>query len=434
MATFTLSGNVADGGGDPVANVTIELDDGGTPTPTTTDPTGAFSFFGIDEHATVALTPSAPGYAFDPANYSDTDVTADDTTITFVAEPLGLGVHVIDIELDDDGAYPPLPDVAVTLTGDVYGVGGNHQTQTDDDGQFSFSGLTVGSSYSISLTLTSYTQAAPAPFTFTAADVNEFNLGMYWSANGGSPDVAVWDYIGAAFGGVGLVAGLYAAFFKTLVEGAVKKVGSALGWGASAADVEVELQNVTIADALSAAGSSVTVPSAVGNSSVLALLQNGSEFATVASKFGQVTADQQAVAFVNGLVDSGAGVDPAAAIGSMNTLSTRSYAALMNALQTVRGNADDLQSFQAATQRITDYLASKGGGIVTNPPGKMTGEQLAEFDTLDSWQDFLDFFADNTSTLYAVSQAALASSGVIAGAAADDLAALLGFVLDIAFC
>jgi protocatechuate 3,4-dioxygenase beta subunit len=138
--TSTISGEVMDENGDPVAGVTI-ADDAANSTTTSSDGTYAL---GDLPAGTYTFTPTLDGYTFEPASRT-VSVPPDATAQDFIATPRTY--TITGSVMDTEGN--PITNVEIATTGSL-------TTTTASDGSYSFSGLNAGS-YTLEATKTGCT-------------------------------------------------------------------------------------------------------------------------------------------------------------------------------------------------------------------------------------------------------------------------------------
>jgi len=137
---FSISGTVQDATGTALSGVTITLDgEKIVPTTTTSDANGQYAFSGLSFDS-YTVTPSFSGYGFEPSEQvvtiSSTDVQKDKVNIDFTAT---FGSQISG-SVTDVRSTEGIQGVTINLTGAV-----SQSTTTDENGNYSFVGLTSGS-------------------------------------------------------------------------------------------------------------------------------------------------------------------------------------------------------------------------------------------------------------------------------------------------
>lgn len=144
--TYSVSGRVLDGAGAAVAGVTLTVT-GSASTTTATDAAGNYTITGLAGGGSYTVTPSKTGYRFSPTSRSYASLAANQTSQDYTATyGISIGGTV------QDGAGAGMSGVTVTLSG-----GAAAATTTDASGNYSFAGLTPGTTYVVSPSKTYYT-------------------------------------------------------------------------------------------------------------------------------------------------------------------------------------------------------------------------------------------------------------------------------------
>lgn len=135
--TYTVSGTITDGG-TPVSSVTINATGLGT---TATNSSGQYTFSNVSSGTAYTITPSKSGYTFSPSSVSGT--VSSNTTQNFTASANSYSVFGTIVQ---DG----VPVSGVTISGTL------GSTTTDEDGDYTFSGINPGTVYSMTVSKTGH--------------------------------------------------------------------------------------------------------------------------------------------------------------------------------------------------------------------------------------------------------------------------------------
>jgi hypothetical protein len=179
VPTYTVSGQVTDGSGDPLDGVTITTDTGAT---ATTGSDGSYSLADLPE-GTYTLTPTLAGYTFDPASLTVTvPPDASEQDFTGTADPVTPDTSSISGSVTD-GSGDPLDGVTITTdTGAT--------ATTGSDGSYTLSDLAAGS-YTLSASKTNCT-FSPATLSVT---VPPDATGQDFTATCGSTSSESWTFL-----------------------------------------------------------------------------------------------------------------------------------------------------------------------------------------------------------------------------------------------
>jgi Tol biopolymer transport system component len=141
----SIHGLVIDADGDPLDDFQVSLS-GDATQQFTTGADGSFSFVNLTDGGSYLVTPSRVGYFYiDP--YRGYENLSGEQTIVFVATVANFSIN----GNAHDGNFVPLSNVTMTLNGAV-----DSTTTTDNDGNYSFSGLLANGFYSVSAALPGY--------------------------------------------------------------------------------------------------------------------------------------------------------------------------------------------------------------------------------------------------------------------------------------
>jgi len=154
---FTIAGSVGPGAAGVGVLVTLT---GAASLTTSTDATGAFAF-GALANGTYTVTPSRPGYTFDPPSATVTVTGADVTGLAFTAT--AVPTYTL------SGTITP----AANGAGSIVSLGGSPSavTSADASGAYAFPGLPAGT-YTVTPSRSGYVfTPASAPVTITSADI-----------------------------------------------------------------------------------------------------------------------------------------------------------------------------------------------------------------------------------------------------------------------
>ncbi|MEE9398950.1 MAG: S8 family serine peptidase [Dehalococcoidales bacterium] len=166
--TYSIFGSVTHNG-TGLNGVTITLSGAGSGN-TTTDSNGDYSFSGLT-NGSYTVTPSLTGYTCDP---SSSNVSVSGSNITGVDFNAFLITYSISGQVTSNGTG--LNGVTITLSGDA-----SDTTTTDNDGNYSFSGLSNGS-YTVTPSLEGYT-VDPTSRDVTISGQNETGVDFSASAS-----------------------------------------------------------------------------------------------------------------------------------------------------------------------------------------------------------------------------------------------------------
>jgi protocatechuate 3,4-dioxygenase beta subunit len=158
---YTLSGQVSDPAGKPLAGVTVALS-GAQAATATTDAAGNYSFTNLPAAANYTVTASKADYTFAPASQTLNNLSSNQT-VNFAGT---LNLYTISGRVVD-AKNAGLPGVAVALTG-----GQSATATTDAAGNFSFKGLPAGANYTATPMLAGYV-FTPASQSFSALDADK---------------------------------------------------------------------------------------------------------------------------------------------------------------------------------------------------------------------------------------------------------------------
>ncbi len=134
---WSISGQVRGVGNVALSGVTVTLS-GGASSTTTTAADGSYAFANLAQGLTYTVTPSAPGYVFDPPSASFSNMASDQR-----ADFLGSSGSTIS-GIVSDGANRAMPNVPVILAG-----GAAMTTTTAADGTYVFADLPRGANYTV---------------------------------------------------------------------------------------------------------------------------------------------------------------------------------------------------------------------------------------------------------------------------------------------
>lgn len=152
LINYTISGQVTVGAS-ALGGVTVTLS-GGQAASTVTDGNGNYSFQNVAGDGNYTVTPSLTGYTFNPTSRSFINLSANQTLADFAAFPIISGQI-------KNPSNQPLSNVIVVLSGTT-----SATAVSDGNGNFSFTGLTVGGNYVVTPSRTNYT-FSPTVRTFT---------------------------------------------------------------------------------------------------------------------------------------------------------------------------------------------------------------------------------------------------------------------------
>jgi hypothetical protein len=148
---YNISGQVVNGSGVPIAGVAVALSGSQTGT-AFTDNNGNYSFANLRADGNYTVTPSRTNYGFSPSNRSFNTLSGN-TTASFTGTLLTytLGGRVI------DSFGVGISQATVNLSGSQATT-----TQTDNNGNYSFTNLTAGGNYTIAASKVNYTFSPPS--------------------------------------------------------------------------------------------------------------------------------------------------------------------------------------------------------------------------------------------------------------------------------
>jgi hypothetical protein len=151
--TFAISGQVTDGTGAALSNVTMTLTGSQiTTTVTTTDASGNYSFASIPAAANYTVTPTRNHYVFSPANSAITNLLSNSTaSFTGTLQSNTISGNVV----DSNGIA--IAGVTMTLSGST-----SATASSDTNGNYSFGPLSDGGNYTVTASKTFYTFAVPS--------------------------------------------------------------------------------------------------------------------------------------------------------------------------------------------------------------------------------------------------------------------------------
>ncbi len=158
-----LNGRITDNNGSGVYNVAVELT-GTSSTTVYTGFDGSYIFFDLPRGGNYTVTPTHQFYEFTPTSATITNMTAN-ATRDFSAAP-----RQLTISGQVATAFGPIADATMTISGAQ-----SATTQTDSNGNYSFTGLAVGGYYTIT--------PAKAGYAFTPASTDFPNLNQNGTAN-----------------------------------------------------------------------------------------------------------------------------------------------------------------------------------------------------------------------------------------------------------
>ncbi len=143
QATFSISGRVADAGGNPISGVVITRQ-GAPRLSRVTDSNGNYAFNNLPGSANYTFVPNKPNFVFAPANLTFTNLSANQTNqnITGTISSTIQGK----IQSNINGINSPVSGVTVTLSGAA-----TRTTQTDNNGNYSFASI-PGGNYTVTPT------------------------------------------------------------------------------------------------------------------------------------------------------------------------------------------------------------------------------------------------------------------------------------------
>jgi hypothetical protein len=171
-ATFNhlaITGQVADGTGNPLAAVTVTLS-GSQSLTTTTGADGTYSFANLPAGGNYIVEARKTSYSFSPANQAFNDLVANQTqnfTGAFVTYSIG-GILV-------GPNNNPISGATVSLSGSQ-----SRTTTSNSGGEFSFANVPSEGDYTVTLTLIGYS-FDPSPLTYNSLAANQYRayIGNY---------------------------------------------------------------------------------------------------------------------------------------------------------------------------------------------------------------------------------------------------------------
>jgi cytoskeletal protein CcmA (bactofilin family) len=176
--TFSISGTVSGAVQSGVA-MTLSGNSSGT---ATTDASGNYSFSGLS-NGTYTVTPSKPGYTFEPSSET---VTISGTDVTGIDFTSSAATHSISGQVTGDVKS----GVTMTLSGS-----GSGNKITNFLGNYSFSGLSNGT-YTVTPSKSGYTFTPPS----TAVEINNANVaGVDFTASAVTTTCSTWDDVIAEY-------------------------------------------------------------------------------------------------------------------------------------------------------------------------------------------------------------------------------------------
>ncbi|MBA3241881.1 MAG: carboxypeptidase regulatory-like domain-containing protein, partial [Acidobacteria bacterium] len=137
--THTLSGRVADSGGQGILGINLTLS-GTQSAVTTTDAAGNYSFTGLANGGNFTLTPSETNFRFVPVSRQVNNLQADVGGVDFTGRLVNHTITGRIVDAQGNG----IPDVLVTLSGALSAV-----TRTDQQGNFVFNDVPTSGSFNI---------------------------------------------------------------------------------------------------------------------------------------------------------------------------------------------------------------------------------------------------------------------------------------------
>jgi len=137
LNTYSISGGITHNG-TGLVNVSISLN-GSASASATTDNTGNYRFDNLAHGGTYIVTPSKTNFIFNPAQQTYEKLSTNQSDQNFTATPI---TYTISGTVTFNGQ--PLSQVNLSLTGSA-----TVETHTDNNGQYTFSGLTPNGNFSI---------------------------------------------------------------------------------------------------------------------------------------------------------------------------------------------------------------------------------------------------------------------------------------------